>query len=94
MTYQIKCDNVYVGETWRSAETRGKEHTKSLNRKEEWFALLKHCRDKHDNKIQKFQMNVTSFYSIRIDRIAKGSLMNSMNEWNYFEIQSAMVMSG
>ncbi|XP_022810130.1 uncharacterized protein LOC111347144, partial [Stylophora pistillata] len=46
VTYEIKCiqcNSVYVGETARSAYTRGKEHTKSLNNKEERSALWKHC---------------------------------------------------
>ena len=42
VTYEIKCtgcNNVYVGETSRSAYTRGKEHSKSLSNKEERSAL-------------------------------------------------------
>ena len=38
VTYEIKCTechNVYVGETSRSADTRGKEQEKSLSKKEE-----------------------------------------------------------
>ena len=92
-----------MGETLRSTYTRGKEHTKSLNRKEEWSALWKYCREKHD-KIQKFPMNVTGFYSnvmlrqisegVRINGIAEGSLMSSKNEWDFFQIPRAMVTSG
>ena len=35
VTYEIKCNSVYVGETSRSTYTRGKEHSKSLGNKEE-----------------------------------------------------------
>ena len=62
VTYEIKCigcNNVYVGETSRSAYTRGKEHSKSLGNKEERSALWKHCREKHSSEIQQFQMTDT-----------------------------------
>ena len=43
VTYDIKCaecNDIYIGETSRSAFTRGKEHMKSLAKKEERSALL------------------------------------------------------
>ena len=58
VTYEIKCagcNNVYVGETSRSAYTRGKEHSKSLSNKEERSALWKHCREKHGSEIQQLK---------------------------------------
>ena len=95
MTFEkcTKCDNVFVGETSRSVYTIGKKHTKSLNRKEERSAFWKHGKDKHNNEIQKFQMNVTGFYfndavlrtkpeGVKINGLAEGSLLNSKNEWN------------
>ena len=98
MTYEIKCtgcNNVYVGETSRSAYTRGKEHSKWLINKEERSALWKHCREKQGNKIQQFQMNVTGVFSndamlrqisevVKINNVDEESLMNSKNEWKYF----------
>ena len=52
VTYEIKgteCHNVYVGETSRSAFTRGREHEKSLSNKEERNIIRRNitrkCRD-------------------------------------------------
>ena len=83
VTCEIKyteCNKIYVGETSRSAYTRGKEHEKSLSNKEERSALWKHCKEKHNNEVQRFQMNVTGLYSddamprqiskgVRIDKV-------------------------
>ena len=52
-----------MGETSRSAYTRGKEHEKSVSNKEEGSALWKHCKEKHNNEVQRFKMNVTGVYS-------------------------------
>ena len=103
VTYEKKCNNVYVGETLRSAYTRGKEHSKLLGNKEERSALWKHCREKHSSEIKQFQMNVTGVYSnnamlrqiakgVKINDVDEDSLMNSKNEWNYFQIPHAVVM--
>ena len=58
VTYNIKfaeCNDIYIGETSRSAYTRGKEHIKSLPKKEERSALWKHCKEKHNSEMQKFE---------------------------------------
>ncbi|CAH3171046.1 unnamed protein product, partial [Porites evermanni] len=60
VTYNIKCaecNDIYIGETSSSAYTRGKEHIKSLAKKEERSALWKHCKEKHNSEMQKFEMN-------------------------------------
>ena len=47
VTYEIECvecNNVYVGETSRSAYASGKEHMKSLGKKEERSVLWKHVK--------------------------------------------------
>ena len=36
---------------------------KSLAKKEERQALWKYCKEKHSSEMQKFEMNVTGFYS-------------------------------
>ena len=75
---------------------------KSLAKKEERSALWKHCKEKHNNEMQKFEMNVTGSYSndamlrqisegVRIDQLPEASLMNSKNEWNYFGVPRAVV---
>ena len=88
VTYEIKCtecNNIYVGETSRSAYTRGKEHEKSLSNKEERSALWKHCKEKHNNEMQRFQMSVTGLYrndamlrqiseGVRIEKVPGDSL--------------------
>ena len=106
LTYHIKCtecNNIYIGQTSRTAYTRGKEHIKSLAKKKKRSALWKHCKKKtHNNEMQKFKMNVTGSYSnnamlrqisegVRIDQVPEGSLMNSRNKWNYFRVPRAVV---
>ena len=97
-----------MGETSRSVYTRGKEHEKSLSNKEERSALWKHCKEKHNNEVQRFQMNVTGvtgLYSndailrqisegVRIDKVPADSLINSKNEWNFFQIPCAVIPHG
>ena len=105
VTYNIKCaecNDIYIGETSRSAYTRGKEHMKLLAKKKERSALWKHCKEKRNSEIQKFEMNVTGSYSndamlrqisenVGIDQVPEGSLMNSKNEWNYSCVPRAVV---
>ena len=79
----------YVGETARSAYTRGKEHTKSLNNKEERL----HCGNtvKRNTIASKAVPYVTGVYhndamlrqiteGVRINNVNEDSLMNSKNE--------------
>ena len=108
VTYEIKCtecNNIYVGETSRSAYTRGKEHEKSLSNKEERSALWKHCKEKRNNEVQRFQMSVTGLYpndamlrqiseGVRIEKVPGDSLINSKNEWNFFQIPRAVIPHG
>ena len=59
-------------------------------------------RETVNNEMQKFKMSVTGSYSndamlrqifegVRIDKVPKGSLINSKNEWNYFRVPRAIV---
>ena len=107
VTYNIKCaecNDIYIGETSRSAYTRGKEHMKLLVKKRsgERSALWKQCKEKHNSEMQKFEMNVTGSYSndtmlrqisenVRIDQVPEGSLMNSKNEPNDSRVPRAVV---
>ena len=97
VTYEIECqgcENKYVGETARNAYTRGTEHAGGLKNRDEKSALWRHCVEKHWKERQEFKMSVTGVYgndamlrqvaeSVRINRVAKGSLMNTKKEWNY-----------
>ena len=85
--------------TSRSVYTRGKEHEKSLSNKEERSALWKHCKRKHNNGVQRFQMNVTGLYpndamlrqiseGMRIEKVPGDSLINSKNEWNFSKFRA------
>ena len=102
VTYEMKCaecGDIYIGETSRSAYTRGKEHMKSLAKREERSVLWKHCKEKHDSRTQ---MNVNGSYSndamlrkisegVRIDKVPEGSLMNSNSERNCFRVPCSIV---
>lgn len=59
-------------------------------------------RETVNNEMQKFKMSVTGSYSndamlgqifedVRIDKVPKGSLINSKNEWNSFRVPRAIV---
>ena len=47
---------------------------KSLAKKEERSALWKHCKEKHNSEMQKFEMNVTGSYSndVMLRQISEG----------------------
>jgi len=75
---------------------RGIEHTEGLENQDERSALWKHCVEKHEKERQEFKMSVTGVYgndamlrqiseSVRINRVAKGSLINT-KEWNYVKL--------
>lgn len=100
VTYKIECqgcEDKYIGETARNAYTRGVEHTEGLENQDERSALWKHCVEKHEKERQEFKMSVTGVYgndamlrqiaeSVRINRVAKGSLINTKKEWNYVKL--------
>ena len=59
-------------------------------------------RETVNNEMQKFKMSVTGSYSndamlrqifegVRIDKVSKGSLINSKNGWYYFRVPRAIV---
>ena len=69
--------------------TRGKEHMKSLAKKEERSALWKHCKEKHNSEMQKFEMNITGSNSndvmlrqiseaLCLDRSSTGRLVDEL----------------
>ena len=80
----------YVGETARSAFTRGKEHLDGMDRDVSQSVLRRHENDCHNGVIPDYVMNVTGVYhgdamlrqiteSIKIRR--EGSI-NNKTEWN------------
>ena len=93
VTYEIKCqtcEQKYVGETARSAFTRGKEHLDGMDRGVSQSVLRRHANDCHNGVIPDYVMNVTGVYhgdamlrqiteSIKIRR--EGSI-NNKTEWN------------
>ena len=105
VTYEIECQGCkdkYVGETARNAYTRGIEHAEGLKSKSEKSALRRHCIEKHEMEQQEFKMSVTGMYgintmvrqiaeSVRINRVAKRSLINTKNEWNYVKLSRALI---
>ena len=65
VTYELVCQackSKYVGETSRSAYTRGREHFHALERREESSVMWKHCIDKHERNEVSFVMNVTGVF--------------------------------
>ena len=105
ITYEIKCEkcgDIYVGETARNAYTRGKEHLKLLEGRKEGSVLWRHCREKHEEERQLFNMKVTGSYrndsmtrqiagAVRMKNVPPERLMNNKTEWNYFKIPRVVV---
>ena len=106
--YEIECqgcEDKYVGETARNAHTRGTEHAGNLENRDEKSALWRHCVEKQGKERQEFKMSVTGVYgndamlrqvaeSVRINRVAKGSLINTKKEWNYVKRSRVVLDQG
>ena len=86
--------SVSIGQTSRSAYTRGREHFHALERREESSVMWKHCCDRHEINEVSFVMNVTGIFrddamlrqiteSVLINKVEEGKLINSKSEWNY-----------
>ena len=99
VTYQIECQgcgNKYIGETSRSAYTRGKEHLKDLDSATERSILKSHCDERHSWLLQNFKMDVRDVFNgdpmlrqITEDVAIRGegqNAINSKNEWNTVRI--------
>ena len=103
VTYELFCQicrHKYIGETSRSAYTRGKEHLRAPEQCEESSVLWRHCCDIHAGNIAGFTMNVTGMFqndamlrqipeSVRINQTEGGHLINTKEEWMYFRIPRA-----
>ena len=103
VTYEIKCqtcDQKYVGETARSAFTRGKEHLDDMDRAVSQSMLRRHANDSHDGVIPDYVMDVSGVYhgnamlrqiteSIKIRR--EGSITNK-TEWNSLTLPQAAIV--
>ena len=104
-TYELVCQvchHKYIGETSRSAYTRGKEHLHALEQWEESSVMWRHSCDKHGGDVLGFTMNVTGMFqndamlrqiteSVRINQVNEGQLINTNGEWSYFWIPRAVV---
>ena len=65
VTYELVCQackSKYVGETSRSAYTRGREHFHVLERREESSVMWKHRCDRHERNEVSFVMNVRGYF--------------------------------
>ena len=105
VTYELVCQvchHKYIGETSRSAYTRGKEHLRALEQREEGSVMWRHSCDKHGGDVPGFIMNVTGMFqndamlrqiteSVRIHQVTEGQLINTKGEWSYFQIPRAVV---
>ena len=96
------CRNKFIGETSRSAYTRGEEHLRALEQREQSSVIWRHSCKKHDGNIPGFTMNVTGVFqgdamlrqiseSIQISKVQQDQLINTKSEWSYFRIPRAVV---
>ena len=105
VTYELicgSCEHKYIGETSRTAYTRGKEHLRSLKRKEEGSVMWRHTGEEHGSDVPDFTMNVTGVFSddamlrqvteaVLISRTQSTKLINNKNEWNHVSIPRAVI---
>ena len=96
------CRQKYIGETSRSVYTRGKEHLRALEQREQSSVMWRHSCEKHDGSVPGFKMNVTGMFqsdamlrqiseSIQINKVQQDQLINTKSGWSYFRIPKAVV---
>ena len=104
VTYEIACNECkckYVGETSRSAYSRGMEHLQSAETSEERSAMLRHATSRHQAP-PNFKMNITGVFrddamlrqiteSVNIRNTPSDELLNTKKEWNYVSIPRAAI---
>ena len=94
VNYEIKCKTcgkIYIGETSRTAYSRGLEHKRSIERKDKESVFIKHNIEEHQNdESTRFEMSVTGVYhddamlrqiseSVRIKNTKEN--LNNKEEW-------------
>ena len=106
VTYEIvckECNCKYVGETARSAYSRGLEHLKASKTGQEQSVMWKQAREKHGGKLPAYVMDVTGIFgddamlrqiteSVLIRNTPGQKLMNTKNAWNYVSFPRAQVV--
>ena len=93
--YTIKCkpcaDAVYYGESHRNLYSRGKEHEKKLEKKDEGSFMFRHQVERHDSKPVEFEMKVVKSFRDPLSRQVteailiknhQGELLNSKSEFH------------
>ena len=91
------CRHKYIGETSRSTGTRGKEHLRALEQREQNSLIWRHSCAKHGGNVPGFTMNVTGPFrnyamlkqiseSIQINQAQQDQLINTNSEWSNFRI--------
>ena len=76
-----------------------------LENRDEKSALWRHCVEDHEKERQELKMSVAGVYgndamlrhvaeSVRINRVAKGSLVNTKKEWNYVKLPRVVLDQG
>ena len=103
VVYKIECNECgqeYIGETSRNTYSRGKEHLRDLDSKNERSVMWKHAKEEHQGRIPDFTCSVVERFlkdsllrqvseSVRINREKPG--MNSKSEWNFINIPRAKI---
>ena len=107
VTYELVCEQChdkYIGETARSAYSRGKEHTEARERNDESSVMCRHAYEKHEGNMPGFKMNVTGVYrndalmrqiteSVRMNKVPPGKLINNKSEWNHINMPRASIIA-
>ena len=98
VTYSIECHEChskYVGETARSAYSRGKEHIQALRNRSADSVMWRHARENHHSNVPAYTMNVTGVFSgdalLRqlTEAVQIRHSLNSINnkeEWNHLRL--------
>ena len=104
-TYELVCQlyrHKYIGETSRSAYTRGKEHFRALEQREQNWVMWRHSCEKHGSNVPGFTMNVTGTFrndamlrqiseSVQTNQVQQDQLITRLHEWSYCRIPGAII---
>jgi hypothetical protein len=88
------CKHRYIGETARSAYSRGREHLSDLTKRSASSALWNHCKEVHNGSMVDFKMSVIKRYKndammrqimepVTIESTNQIELLNTNQEWNF-----------
>ena len=102
MTQESKAPSLYVGESRRSVQERGKEHYDAARRGDQGSYMVRHRVMEHGGQASRFVLKVGSYHSTALSRQVKeavrirrregaGHILNSKAEFNRCHIPCLII---